>query len=80
MAKAKKANPVPAKLELATLRIPCRQRKQYTAYLLGVHHGTSKAKPWKLEKFCYQATQTAYALGLAAGTAWRALQLNKEAR
>lgn len=61
-------------LDLATVRVPCRQRGQRCAFLLGVHHGAVKAKPWDLNKrFCYEATRTAYALGLAAGTAWRAL-------
>jgi len=62
-------------LNIAALAVPCRQRGQATAYLLGVHHGATKAKPWDYQKkFCYDATRTAYALGLAAGLAWRAMQ------
>jgi hypothetical protein len=77
-AKAKQIHPITHHArgpvtQLARILVPCDQRGQATAYLLGYRHGVEGLPARKAETFIVAATRTAYTLGFLAGRAARAL-------
>lgn len=68
-----RTNPITQPQTLRAVTIPCAQRGQETAFLLGYRHGIEGLRPRKAETFIVPATRTAYSLGYVAGRAARAL-------